>query len=647
MMKKLILLMVLSCFCLFGATDSTAQTPNDKWVTLGEYVKSYEAQEEHGYVPGSPLDLEFISKMAFKKVDAQSESKYDIGIISMTGYDAQLNPVSGNNSVDCGFSIFFNGKRIKKKDIPMGDDGYMVYDFGCPMSIDLISGWIERPYKRLIGFKAPIFENIKVCLDESLIDKDAAEKRITTLLAEKKEKQLEDIAEKALTKLKNYDMISDSAFTDNDGQPYHKFTFKYGGNKDYIKEFRMFAKDNDDIAIFRAPEDYVNNETLETIKGEDRPIGPDAESWGTIYRITLKDGVTVTKSPYLEIDGILSSSPYYIYVEKIEAVPTITYAEFMNSDKSGITKEIQDEVNEKYSDAKLFNHAKSKEGYVIWPGSFEFDRDYIFGKSGDKSYKITANEVSEAGTSFMLFRNGWKDLGSGIYDFGDGNKVRLFNDRVDKSAVVMITLDDGTKLNSNDSTIVYPNGDVYKGIFSVIGWDHPDNVYIALVNAYYLNGNELMAKYNDGVLTKSNGEKVVYIEGRDPEEQAKYLADLAAARAAAEEAAKKAKAEKAKQDKQAVQAYKNELYKKYDKASVDKIMQSGVSVGMPIGLVAEVYSGLLYRDESSTNGTWYKLVTDIQSLDRITIKYIHADSNGKITYIGSSHNAGTGINRVY
>lgn len=627
-MRTIIRLLFTTALIVAVNLPLSAQTSDDKWVSLGDYMKDmYQLGGSSALIDYSPKDgnntidgLRFITKIAYKKT-AKSFLESAKLILRPLGWNG-AEPVLDNNNliVSHSFDITENGVKTKSKNIPENSEGWKVKEFDKPLAI-----WEVKELFSSEGLNTPIFKNIYVSLDPSLDPTIiAAQKGKEAKAAEEKERAEERAAERAELSTALYISPERSGM-----KPIRTDNLANGVICEHYNGFRFYKKPNGDFATYPEMPDTRDDKTLNVIKGMDAELFRGYGMKNGAYQLTLPngakmvwDGIDSTSIIFNGGDKLVMTAkdfgvnmfyiPFYEFIEPNTYTPyTIgllhepdsciyysngkEYSDIIFVKKSGSHLiEYMPGVSQYYSGVGYFSNGN----YVRYDIESDGPQPAFFLTDGGYLYHKVPVEKYAAGQAF--FTNGDE------IKFGDGNNSSELS--------ISITLHDGTKVETFPDVqrykITYPNGDTYvSATFDPYNYSPDSKNLIPAINSFELAGGKFKPFYK-GVLTKANGKEYVYENGKSPQDRA------------AEEA-------------QANQAYAS-LCKKYGKVHVDNALRLNYTTGMSLELLKEIGSMPIYDSESST-GTWYKVVTDVSPSFDLTYRWIHVNkSTGKIDFVGSA-----------
>ena len=181
-------------FSLLGVLLTTiplnAQTSDENWVSLGEYLQDNYKKKGKYLVPKYTGNYQYVSKLAYKSPDeAVILPKSDIIINKISHVEKHGIPVFEKNGpivVNELFEVLMNGKPISGYDIKDGDNGWKIIDLNGVGSISSV--FMKKKFKNNDN---NIFDHIYVSLTPSQDPYRIKDEKIKAL--EKEKKKIEEI----------------------------------------------------------------------------------------------------------------------------------------------------------------------------------------------------------------------------------------------------------------------------------------------------------------------------------------------------------------------------------------------------------------------------------------------------------------------
>lgn len=189
-MKKAVNLFLL-VLAMLSPTVLSAQTSNEKWVSLGEYLQENYKKKGKYLVPKYTNTYQYVTKLAYKKPESNIILPKGNIIINMVNYIENHGiPVFNKDGaivVNELFEISLNGKPATDYKVEEGDSGWEIINLNGVGS--LTSVLVKKASK---NNKDDIFDHIYVTLDPTQ-DPYKIKEEILRANEEKKRKDLERV----------------------------------------------------------------------------------------------------------------------------------------------------------------------------------------------------------------------------------------------------------------------------------------------------------------------------------------------------------------------------------------------------------------------------------------------------------------------
>ena len=185
-MKKLLFtLMVIVTFVTFLPLQLSAQTSDENWVSLGDYLKDNYKKKGKYLIPEIPGNYQYVSKLAYKSPEETVIlPKSDIIINKVSHVEKHGIPVFEKNDpivVNELFEVLMNGKPISGYDIKEGEEGWKIIDLN---GVGSISSVLMK--NKLKNSDNNIFDHIYISLTPSQDPYKIKDEKIKALEEEKK-----------------------------------------------------------------------------------------------------------------------------------------------------------------------------------------------------------------------------------------------------------------------------------------------------------------------------------------------------------------------------------------------------------------------------------------------------------------------------
>ena len=185
MKKLLITVMVIVTFVTILPLQLSAQTSDENWVSLGEYLQDNYKKKGKYLIPKYAGNYQYVSKLAYKSPDnVVILPKSDIIINKVSHVEKHGIPVFEKNDpivVNELFEVLMNGKPISGYDIKDGDNGWKIIDLNGVGSISSVL--MKKKFKNNDN---NIFDHIYVTLTPSQDPYKIKAEKIKALAEEKK-----------------------------------------------------------------------------------------------------------------------------------------------------------------------------------------------------------------------------------------------------------------------------------------------------------------------------------------------------------------------------------------------------------------------------------------------------------------------------
>lgn len=164
-MKKTINFLTL-IIILISPVVVSAQTQNETWITLGEYLKDKYSKKGAYLIPNNPYAFLYVTKLAYKTPDETVVlPKSEIIINKVDHIENHGIPVFDKNDpivVNQLFEIKQNGKQTQEYNVTNGENGWKIIDLKGAGSLTSIL--VKQKSKTNDN---DIFDHIYVTLDET------------------------------------------------------------------------------------------------------------------------------------------------------------------------------------------------------------------------------------------------------------------------------------------------------------------------------------------------------------------------------------------------------------------------------------------------------------------------------------------------
>lgn len=652
-MKKV--LIIFAMLIALPMIKTQAQTSDENWVSLGEYLKDvYELQPDGTSKPKGWLlallpkeeswdILRFVSKVAYKKNEGDFLPNTNLHINKLLKFDLE-NPEFDQNEIiiSHGFDISQNGNKTKSKKIPVNDEGWKIFDLDGVGVITGVTG-----IRKEEGIDSPIFKNIYVALSPDKNPSNMAISKVQELRNEIDRNVFTTPQTMGWSPVKT-EKLDDGTIVEH-----------------YDEGIRHFKKSNGDFISFKQLDDIRDSKTLDIKKGMDQDISNSSEKKNPIgsFQLTLPNGIVLIGNGITneirfnngsklvsDNDGSIynpielkNGTMAYPALLPISYATLLDYKSYDNVDSRflKLPDDYTKRFNSEYVDLKF---RPSDNG--IKPLKFIYIEDDKPNKN-ITAVKAKINENSH--DEYLIFTSPSKyedicaqlyypdDSGLSSYGFlesykpyfapleikevkieGEGYDKKIFFNFINGDYIIYgrsfipselhLTLKDGTIIEKFPDNryykLTFPNGDKYVG--------HLDLQY-ALNQLLFENDPNIVLQ--EGTLTTADGKKYEFANYINITKRDEEYAKLAT-------------------------AVQKALYSKYGKNDVDAALAGNIKIGMKIEMLKDMHIPLTLDDQSASYA-WYKMATDITYHGNVKYRWIKVNkSTGKIDYIGSQRTGG-------
>lgn len=525
-----------------------AQTPDEKWISLGdclELLKKDETKEwnqydsdykySYNFYPKSDelSDQIIINKVAYKRHNIKNPQFYPASLFlqKIDGMNGTTPIYGGSVSVSYDLDIrLADGKKIKNKEIPTNEEGWKVYDFNDLMRISSIGTFTSKGVINL-NETSRLLNNIYI----ALADTKQLEGERRNAIMEQAYKDLFVSPNAMGWTPASTEKLSDGTIVDH-----------------YSQGVRTYKKTNGDFATFIERDDIRNPKTLDLISGATLPIDSASYPIGA-FKITQPNGLI------LESDGIFTSLNFLdgnrlIVQEDVKDI----YYNYMKNYVRSILEQIADandntirfepvEILKNDSEKSGIKFNKESEKYVFFPFFGITFNDFIDpSDNGIFKRSVSKSPISSSLSSYpfdYVDKDGNKILeGLKFYGYENesvvdpierkniyfGEQLVLINP---KNFIIIGMNEDGLFMDGvcTRYTVNMRGGSLDKILWnkntinSIDGKMYNDNHYFVIDDIMFDNGDHYKTKYkentgetvDDGtILTLPNGTKLENIEDK-------------------------------------------------------------------------------------------------------------------------------------